>query len=145
MYLFFLRGQLNIHTWHHSKFTEDANYSKQKWCYCQSKDFSETSDTKRHLKTFRINTSEIRVLCILCWWYFGCLQMHSEKLFKIYFHEQMFFQIFVAKEDTGQFFLRNNNLWTIRKYFSEEWEQIYRFSLNKSKTTEGNSAAISFP
>ena len=32
----------------------------------------------------------------------------------------------------------------IQKYFSEEWEQIYQFSL-KSKTTEGNSAAISFP
>ena len=31
----------------------------------------------------------------------------------------------------------------IRKYFSEEWEQIYQFSL-KSKTTEGNSAGIYF-
>ena len=29
-------------------------------------------------------------------------------------------------------------------YFSEEWEQIYEFSL-KSKTTEGNSAAIFYP
>ena len=32
----------------------------------------------------------------------------------------------------------------IYKYFSEEWEQIYEFSL-KSKTTEGNSAAIFYP
>ena len=31
-----------------------------------------------------------------------------------------------------------------QKYFSEEWEQIYQFSL-KIKTTEGNSAAIYFP
>ena len=35
-----------------------------------------------------------------------------------------------------------NNL--ILKYFSEEWEQIYQFSLQK-KTIEGNSAAIYFP
>ena len=32
----------------------------------------------------------------------------------------------------------------ILKYFSEEWEQIYQFSL-KNKTTEGNSAATYFP
>ena len=32
----------------------------------------------------------------------------------------------------------------IHKYFSEEGEQIYQFNL-KSKTTEGNSAAIYFP
>ena len=32
----------------------------------------------------------------------------------------------------------------IYKYFSEEWEQIYEFSL-KSKTTEGNSAAMFYP
>ena len=25
VYLFFLRGQLTVHTWHHSKFTEDVN------------------------------------------------------------------------------------------------------------------------
>ena len=35
-----------------------------------------------------------------------------------------------------------NNL--IHKYFLEEWEQIYQFSL-KNKTTEDNSAAIYFP
>ena len=32
----------------------------------------------------------------------------------------------------------------IHKYFSEESEQIYQFSL-KSKTREGNSDAIYFP
>ena len=31
----------------------------------------------------------------------------------------------------------------VHKYFSEEWEQIYQFSL-KSKRTEGNSTAIYF-
>ena len=33
-----------------------------------------------------------------------------QKSFNIYFHEQMFFQTFVAKGDPGQFFLRNNNV-----------------------------------
>ena len=32
---------------------------------------------------------------------------------------------------------------SIHKYFSEEWEQIYQFSLN-SKRTDGNSTAIYF-
>ena len=32
----------------------------------------------------------------------------------------------------------------IHKYFPEEWEQIYQFSL-KSKWTEGNSAVTYFP
>ena len=32
----------------------------------------------------------------------------------------------------------------IYKYFLEEWEQIYQFSL-KSKRAEGNSPAIYFP
>ena len=30
--------------------------------------------------------------------------MYSENFFNIYFHEQIIFQIFVAKGDTGQFF-----------------------------------------
>ena len=73
-----------------------------------------------------------------------------------------FFQIFVTKGDTGvfleivQFYTVHFSLtnlqvsfrpWfniLIQKYFSEEWEQIYQFSL-KSKTTGGNSATISFP
>ena len=32
--------------------------------------------------------------------------MYSEKCFNIYSNEQMFFQIFVAKVDTGQFFYK---------------------------------------
>ena len=31
----------------------------------------------------------------------------------------------------------------VHKYFSEEWEQIYQFSV-ESKTTEDNSAAMYF-
>ena len=31
--------------------------------------------------------------------------MHSEKFFSVYFYEQMFFEIFVAKGDTASFFL----------------------------------------
>ena len=30
--------------------------------------------------------------------------MYSEKFFNVYFYEQLFFAIFVAKVDTGQFF-----------------------------------------
>ena len=67
VYLFLMRGQQNVHTRHHSKFTEDANKNKQKWRYCQSKNFSGTSDTIKHLKTFRIISNEIPVLLlILC-------------------------------------------------------------------------------
>ena len=48
------------------------------------------------------------LLIILCWWYFSCLQMYSEKFFKIYYDEQMFFfSNLCGKRDTGQFFLRN--------------------------------------
>ena len=43
-----------------------------------------------------------------CQFYFICLQMYSNHFFDD-FYEQMFFEIFVAKGDTGQFF-RNNNL-----------------------------------
>ena len=33
---------------------------------------------------------------------------------------------------------------SIQNYFSDDWEQIYQFSL-KNNTTEANSAAIYFP
>ena len=102
-------GQQNVHSWHYSKFTEDANTNKQKWCYCQSKNFSGKSDTRKHLKTFRIISNKMPVLLlVLYWWHFSCLQMYSEKLFNIYFHEKIFFVFsnFVPwKGDTGQFFL----------------------------------------
>ena len=71
--------------------------------------------------------------------------------FSAYFYEQMLLEIFVANGDTAQQFLKKNSLNSyifinnlILKYFSEEWEQIYQFSLQK-KTIEGNSAAIYFP
>ena len=31
--------------------------------------------------------------------------MYSDNFFNVYFYEQMFFEIFVAMGDTGQFFL----------------------------------------
>ena len=94
--------------------TWTRNWNKQKWCYCQSKNFSGISNTTRHLKTFRIISNEMPdLLLIQCWWYFSCLQMYSNNFFNIYFHEQMLFQIFVAKVDTGQF-LRNNSLWIVQ-------------------------------
>ena len=86
------------------------------------------------------------------------------------FYEQMFFEISVAEAETNQFFWEliawtvkfslenlhvswrlwflyfnhNYKYYYIHKYFSEEWEKIYQFSL-KSKTAEGNSTAKSFP
>ena len=50
------------------------NKKKQKRCCSQSKNFSGTSDTISHLKTFRTISNELPVLLlILCWWYFTCL------------------------------------------------------------------------
>ena len=91
---------------HHGKFTGDTNWNKQKWCYCQSKNFSGTSDTVRYLKTCRIISSKMPVLLIpvlICQWYTICLEIYSEKYFNIFFHEEMFFHIFVTKRDTQQF------------------------------------------
>ena len=46
VHLFFLRRQkYNVHTWHHSKITEDTRNKKQP-CYRQSKDFSTANDNK---------------------------------------------------------------------------------------------------
>ena len=56
------------------------------------KEFSGTSDTIRHLKTFRIISNEMLVL-LLIFMLLMCvsfLQMYSEK-FNVYFYEQMFF------------------------------------------------------
>ena len=65
----------------------------------------ELRDAIRHLKTFRVISNEMLVLLlILCWCYFSCLQMYSEKFFNAYLCEQMFFEIFVAKGDAIQFF-----------------------------------------
>ena len=76
---------------------------------------SGASDNIRHLKTFRIFSNKMLVLLlILCWWFFSCLHMYWEKFYNNYYHEQIFFKIFVVKGDTGQFFLRNNSLWTVQ-------------------------------
>ena len=37
-----LRGHQNKGIWRHSKFTEDTNWNKQKWCYCQSNNYNRT-------------------------------------------------------------------------------------------------------
>ena len=62
-------AQSNIHFWHHSKLIkmQDTNQNKQKWCCSQSKYFTGTRDTVRHLKTFRVISNQIPVLLfILC-------------------------------------------------------------------------------
>ena len=56
--LFFLKGQKNVL----SKFIEDTYWNKQKLHSCQSKKFSETSDTVRHLKTFGKISNEKSIL-----------------------------------------------------------------------------------
>ena len=69
-----------------------------------------TRDTIKHLKAFRIISNEMPVsLLILCWCYFSCLKMYSEKFFNAYFYEQMLLEIFVAKGDTRSYFLKNNS------------------------------------
>ena len=61
-------GQKNVHIWRQSKFNEEINcFKKQDWSYCQSKNFSGTSDTVRHLKIFEIISNEMSIsLLILC-------------------------------------------------------------------------------
>ena len=69
------------------------------------KNFSGTRDTIRHLKTFRVISNETSVLLrILSGCYFSCLKIYSDKLFNAYFYEQMFFEIFVARETQVSFF-----------------------------------------
>ena len=83
----------------YSKFTHDASKNKQKFCYCQSKNFSGTSDTVRQLKTFKI-------ILMKCQFYFLSYVDDILVVYRcIYFHEQIFFQIFVPRGNTCQFFL----------------------------------------
>ena len=87
--------------------------------------------------------------------------MYSDKYFNICSNElKMFFQTFVPKENTDQFFGETIAYKTtqfsltnlqghsfdilIQQYVSEERGQIYQFDL-KNKSTESNSVAISFP
>ena len=59
----------------------------------------------RHLNTFRVISNEMSVLLlILSGCYFSCLKMYSDKFFNAYFYEQMFFEIFVARETQVSFF-----------------------------------------
>ena len=77
--------------------------------------------------------------------------MYPEKFFDIYIYEQMFFQILVTKGDTSQFFFWKIIAWEtskfpcgrgfhilIQKCVSEEWEQIYQFSLSSKTTKQSN-------
>ena len=62
-----------------SKTDRTPTKKNHKWCCFQSNNFSRTRDTIRHLKSFRVISSEVLVLLlILCWYYFGCLKMYSE-------------------------------------------------------------------
>ena len=69
-------GDVNVHTWYHSKFTEDA---KKNWCYWQSNNFSRKIDTVSHLKAFKNFFNEMLVLLIILCCYFSFLQMYSDK------------------------------------------------------------------
>ena len=107
---------LTRHSWHHSKLTDrqGTDWNKQKWCCCQCKNFSRTRDTIRHLKTFIVISSEMPVLLlILCWCYFRCLKIYSEKFFNAYFCEQMHFEIFLANETQPSIFWKRI-AWTVK-------------------------------
>ena len=94
-------GTVNIHSWHHSKFTDrqSTNWNKQKYCCCQSKNFSRARDTIKHLKTFRVISNEMPVLLlILCWCYFSCLKMYSEKFLMLTFMSKCFLKSLWQRE-----------------------------------------------
>ena len=105
--LSFLRGQKNVHTCHHSKLSDDVNKNKQKWCYCQNKNFSGTNGTIRQLPRFKIISNEMLILLlILCPWYFSCLQMYSERNFLIFTSmSKYFFKFFGEREIYVSFLL----------------------------------------
>ena len=108
-------------SWRHSKmYTPDTTANSQTEVVLTKinknaaakvyKNFSGTTDTIRHLKTFWVISNEMSVLLfILIWCYFSCLKIYSEKCLNNCFYEQMFFAIFVVKWDTGQLLLENNN------------------------------------
>ena len=101
VHLFFIGAQKNIDSWHHRKFTDrqGTKWNKQKCCCCQSKNFSRTRDTIRHLKTFRVISNEMPVLLlILCWCYFSCLKMYSEKFLMLTFMSKCFLKSLWQRE-----------------------------------------------
>ena len=81
--------------------TEVAKINKNCCCF-QTKNLSGSRDTIMHWKTFRVISNETPVLLtILSWCYFSYLKMYSDEFFDVYFYEQMFFEMFEAKGDTG--------------------------------------------
>ena len=44
------------------KLREDTNCNKQKWCHCQSKNFSGKRDTVKRLKTGRLISNKMPIL-----------------------------------------------------------------------------------
>ena len=107
--------QENGHSWHHSKFIDRAptKINKNGAVAKVYKNFGGTRDTLRHWKTFRVTSDEMPVLLILSWCYFSCLKMYSDKFFNAYFYEQMFFEIFVARETQVSFFWKII-AWTVK-------------------------------
>ena len=66
---------------------------------CQSKNFIKTRDTIRHLQTFRVISDEMPVLLlILCWCYFSCLKMYSEKFLMLTFMSKFFLKSLWQRE-----------------------------------------------
>ena len=93
VYLFFLEAQYNMHSWDHDKLTDRqcTKWNRQKWWSRQSNSFIRTRDTIRQLQTFRVISNEMPVLLlILCWCYFSCLKMYSEKFLILTFMSKCF-------------------------------------------------------
>ena len=126
------------------------------------------SMTMRHSKTFTIFSLRKCQFYFLS--YFDVLfagKCFQRNFLILTFMSKRFFKSLCQRERQVSF-LRYNTLWTvqfsltnlqvqtskllaghgfnilIQKCFSEEWKQIYQYII-KSKTTEGNSAATSFP
>ena len=126
------------------------------------------SDTMRYSKTFTIFSLRKCQFYFLSYFDISFAGKCFQRNFLILtFMSKRFFKSLCQRERQVSF-LRYNTLWTvqfslinlqvqtskllgghsfnilIQKCFSEEWKQIYQYII-KSKTTEGNSAAISFP
>ena len=94
-------GTVKCTLWLHGKSTDrqGTNWNRQKWCCCQSKNFIRTRDTIRHLQTFRVISNEMPVLLlILCWCYFSCLKMYSEKFLMLTFMSKLFLKSLWPRE-----------------------------------------------
>ena len=145
------------------KFLVCAFFPVQQWPYdniwdsvSKSNNFSGTRNSIRHLKIFRVISSETQILLlILCWCYFSCLKIYSEKFFNAFISKcflkslwqretQISFCLFffweiiasTIKFSKASMFLGGHGFNILIhdsfKYSSEEWQKIY-------------SAAIYFP